>query len=214
MEEEIRSYRDLHVWQNALELATETYRLTRNWPKDELYGLTSQARRAATSIPANIAEGFGRQNRGSCAHFLRIAQGSLKELETHLIWRTRSGLRQKQQPNHCSGRATTWEKCCLASFANSLSIDDCRMPEPAIQSPCIKVCTLDTVAGLCIGCGRTLDEIARWSSMSDQEHRAIMAVLPERLIRAAKRLSVPQTENESDQRELNSVITAVDGEQR
>lgn len=85
MEEEIRSYRDLRVWRNALELAKDVYRLTRNWPKEELYGLTAQTRRAATSIPANIAEGYGRQNRGSYVQFLRIAQGSLKELETHLI---------------------------------------------------------------------------------------------------------------------------------
>jgi predicted Fe-S protein YdhL (DUF1289 family) len=50
-----------------------------------------------------------------------------------------------------------------------------------IESPCIDVCTMDTASGLCIGCGRTLDEIARWSSFSDAERRAIMAVLPERL---------------------------------
>jgi len=53
-------YRDLRVWRNALDLAKNVYRLTRTWPRDELYGLTSQARRAATSIPANIAEGYGR----------------------------------------------------------------------------------------------------------------------------------------------------------
>jgi len=67
-----------------MDLAVSTYELTRSWPKEELYGLTSQARRAATSIPANIAEGFGRESRASYQHFLKIAQGSLKELETHL----------------------------------------------------------------------------------------------------------------------------------
>jgi len=67
-----------------MDLAVSTYELTRSWPKEELYGLTSQARRAATSIPANIAEGFGRESRVSYQHFLKIAQGSLKELETHL----------------------------------------------------------------------------------------------------------------------------------
>lgn len=63
----------------------QVYLLTRTWPKDELYGLTSQTRRAAASIPANIAEGYGRQNRRYYVQFLLIAHGSLKELETHLI---------------------------------------------------------------------------------------------------------------------------------
>jgi four helix bundle protein len=88
-EEEIRSYRDLRVWQNGMEIAANVYRLTQNWPKAELYGLTAQARRAATSIPANIAEGYGRHSTGSYVQFLKIAQGSLKELETHLILASR-----------------------------------------------------------------------------------------------------------------------------
>lgn len=82
---EVRSYRDLLVWQQAMDLAVATYDLTQSWPKDELYGLTSQARRAAVSICANIAEGYGRETRASYIQFLRISQGSLKELETHLI---------------------------------------------------------------------------------------------------------------------------------
>jgi four helix bundle protein len=88
-EEEIRSYRDLRVWQKGMEIAASVYRLTQNWPKAELYGLTAQARRAATSIPANIAEGYGRHSTGSYVQFLKIAQGSLKELETHLILASR-----------------------------------------------------------------------------------------------------------------------------
>jgi four helix bundle protein len=82
---EVRSYRDLLVWQQAMDLAVATYELTRGWPKDELYGLTSQARRAAVSVCANIAEGYGRDTRGAYIQFLRVAQGSIKELETHLI---------------------------------------------------------------------------------------------------------------------------------
>ena len=81
----IESYRDLKVWQLGMWLTKECYLLTRAFPKEELFGLTSQIRRAAVSIPANIAEGNGRENTGEYIQFLRIAQGSLKELETHLI---------------------------------------------------------------------------------------------------------------------------------
>jgi four helix bundle protein len=80
------------VWQQAMDLVVAVYAATKRWPKEELYGLTSQARWAATSVPANIAEGFARENRGSYQQFLRIAQGSLKELETHLLISQRVGL--------------------------------------------------------------------------------------------------------------------------
>jgi four helix bundle protein len=82
---EIRSYRDLKVWQEAMTLAEDSYRFSAGFPREELYGLVSQIRRAAVSIPANVAEGYGRSSAGSYVAFLRNAQGSLKELETHLI---------------------------------------------------------------------------------------------------------------------------------
>jgi four helix bundle protein len=66
-------------------IAERVYRLTTRFPKDEVYGMTSQIRRAAVSVAANIAEGHGRENSGSFVQFLRMAQGSLKELETHLL---------------------------------------------------------------------------------------------------------------------------------
>ena len=88
----IESYKDLIVWQQAVQLAVATYALTRAWPKDEMYGLTSQARRAVTSVAANIAEGYGRESRGSYQQFLRMAQGSLKEFETHLAIAERAGI--------------------------------------------------------------------------------------------------------------------------
>ena len=68
-----------------MDLAVECYRLTKPFPKEETFGLTSQIRRAASSIPANIAEGYGRDSAGHYVNFLRNAQGSLKELETHVL---------------------------------------------------------------------------------------------------------------------------------
>jgi four helix bundle protein len=73
-------------------IAEQVYRLTGRFPKDEIYGMTSQIRRAAVSIAANVAEGHGREHRGSFVQFLRIAQGSLKELETHLLLALRVNL--------------------------------------------------------------------------------------------------------------------------
>lgn len=96
MSSAVQSHRNLVVWQQAMDLAVEVYKLTRSWPKDELYGLTAQSRRAATSVAANIAEGYGRENRGSYQQFLRIAQGSLKELETHLTIAHRIGIAHEQ----------------------------------------------------------------------------------------------------------------------
>lgn len=82
---EINSYRDQEVWQLSMQLAKDMYSITREFSKEELYGLTSQIRRAGISIPANIAEGYGRDNPGDYARFLQIAQGSLKEVETLLL---------------------------------------------------------------------------------------------------------------------------------
>jgi four helix bundle protein len=83
--EQINSYQDLTVWQKGMDLAVAAYHLTKSFPKEELFGMTSQIRRSASSIPANIAEGWGRGGTKEYIHFLKIAQGSLKELETHLI---------------------------------------------------------------------------------------------------------------------------------
>lgn len=82
---EITSYRDLKVWRAAIDLAEDVYAVTRSFPASELYGLTSQARRASVSIAANVAEGHGRETTGAFIQFLRISQGSVKELETHFI---------------------------------------------------------------------------------------------------------------------------------
>jgi four helix bundle protein len=92
----INSYRDLRVWRDAMTLAESCYRLTRQFPRDELFGLTSQIRRAAGSIPAIIAEGHGRENTGSFVQHLRISRGSLKEMETHLLLADRVGIVPEQ----------------------------------------------------------------------------------------------------------------------
>ncbi len=81
----LSSYRDLIVWQRALALAKDVYIHSKELPKEERYGLTSQMRRAAISVAANTAEGYGRRNRGEYLQFLGIARGSLRELETYLI---------------------------------------------------------------------------------------------------------------------------------
>ena len=84
-------YRDLKAWQIAVELADDVYSLTENWPSREQFGITSQARRAAVSVPANIAEGQGRLGRKEFRHHLSIAYGSLCELETLIHLATRRG---------------------------------------------------------------------------------------------------------------------------
>jgi four helix bundle protein len=81
----VQSYRELEVWQFAMELAQKCYQVTKGFPKEELFGLVCQIRRAATSIPANIAEGQGREHTREFLHHLSIARGSLMELETHLM---------------------------------------------------------------------------------------------------------------------------------
>ena len=80
-----------------MDLAEVCYGLTRTFPKEETYGMTSQVRRSAAAVPANIAEGHGRDGPGEFVQFLRIAQGSLKELETHLILASRVGLTDEEE---------------------------------------------------------------------------------------------------------------------
>ena len=82
--EQIKSHRDLIVWQKAVDFVVAIYDLTKGFPREEMYGLISQIRRAATSIPANIAEGQGRRLKGEYQNFPGNARGSLCELDTHL----------------------------------------------------------------------------------------------------------------------------------
>ena len=81
---EAKNYRKLTVWRKAMKFVTEVYRTTKTFPPDELYGLTAQLRRAAVSLPSNLAEGYGRNSRADFRRFLQIAAGSLFEIQTQL----------------------------------------------------------------------------------------------------------------------------------
>ncbi|HUK86214.1 MAG TPA: four helix bundle protein [Terriglobales bacterium] len=81
----VQSYRDLVAWKKAIDLAKTIYRATEQFPRSETYGLTAQLRRAAVSIPSNIAEGQGRQSTGELVQFLGTARGSLFEVETQIV---------------------------------------------------------------------------------------------------------------------------------
>src|SRR5689334_14188487 len=80
----VSHFRDLHVWQRGMDLVVAVYRLSAGFPKSELYGLTGQMRRAAVSIPSNVAERHTRESTKECLNFVSMAQGSLAELETQL----------------------------------------------------------------------------------------------------------------------------------
>jgi len=116
----LRSYSDLKVWQAGLHLVALTYRVTRRFPKSELYGLTGQMRRAAVSIPANIAEGYGRSHRGDYLRYLSVANGSLKELETEMLIATRLGYVAPAASEEFLGIADELGRM-LRSLAKSLS---------------------------------------------------------------------------------------------
>lgn len=116
----IRSYRNLIVWQKSIDLTVRTYKLTGRFPSEEKYGLTSQMRKAAASIPANIAEGHARRSTGEYLQFLGIARGSLAELETFLILSERLGLIGSEISD------SLWENCAeiskmLAGLVRSIS---------------------------------------------------------------------------------------------
>ena len=102
----IRSYRDLHVWQRGMDLVLCCYDLAKKLPSDELYGLTSQIRRAAVAIPANIAEGHGRDHIGDYLRHLSIASGSLTELETHILITERLGYLSETETSAFHDQAT------------------------------------------------------------------------------------------------------------
>ena len=98
--DKIKSYTDLLVWQKSMELVKEVYVITKTFPKEEIYGLTSQMRRASVSIPSNIAEGFMRQHKPEMIQFLFISLGSCGELHTQLVIAKKLGFITDGQLNH------------------------------------------------------------------------------------------------------------------
>jgi four helix bundle protein len=93
----VKTYRDLIVWQKSMAMVTEIYKVTQSFPRREDYGITSQIRRCAVSIPSNIAEGYGRHSRNEYIRFLQIALGSLFELQTQLEIAANLGYLKKEE---------------------------------------------------------------------------------------------------------------------
>ena len=114
-----QDYQDLIVWQKAIELPVCIYKLTRSFPKEELYALTSQMRRAAISVASNIAEGRGRLNPLEFRQFLGIAQGSIFELKTQLLVAKRLGMGQEKELAQAEALSEEVSKMLLRSLKNS-----------------------------------------------------------------------------------------------
>ena len=117
--EKSRSYRDLNVWKLSIELVKDIYQITTKFPPAEIYGLTNQMRRAAISIPSNIAEGQGRNSFKEFKQFIAIALGSLAELETQLIISHEIGYLNREDSSKLSASLDNISKM-LKALANSL----------------------------------------------------------------------------------------------
>jgi four helix bundle protein len=115
-----QDYRDLIVWQKAIDLTVFVYRLTRSFPKDEVYGLVPQMRRAAVSVASNIAEGRGRLNVGEFRQFLGVAQGSIYELQTQLLVAGKLGMGSDDSLNGAESLSNEVSKM-LAAFIQKLN---------------------------------------------------------------------------------------------
>ncbi|MEE8399101.1 MAG: four helix bundle protein [Desulfobacterales bacterium] len=110
----LTNYKDLKVWQKAYALCLEIYRITRGFPKEERYGLTSQIRRSAVSVPSNIAEGYGRKTTADYIRMLYISYGSICELETQILLAGDLGLIEKTALDTVKGNITEVERMSKA----------------------------------------------------------------------------------------------------
>jgi four helix bundle protein len=133
----LKSYRDLEVWQKAMDLVVEIYRLVGKFPRQEQYGLTLQMQRAAVSIPSNIAEGYGRLHRGDYIHHVSIARGSLAELETQLTLSVRLGFASRNDvlPIWSLTQDVGQMLTRLLSSLESKATKDPRDPRPETRNP-------------------------------------------------------------------------------
>jgi len=114
----MQSFRDLQVWQRSMELTIAVYRLTRNFPREEAFGLTSQLRRSAISVPSNVAEGHGRMNPREFKHFLLIARASNCELQTQLELSGALGFAETQLLSAAQEISIQVEKMLIALLVN------------------------------------------------------------------------------------------------
>ena len=118
----MRNFRTLKVWEKSHGLTLAVYEATRKFPRDELYGLTSQLRRSSSSIPANIAEGCGRSGNPELARFLHIAMGSASELEYHLLLAKDLSILNDSDYNQLAAEVTGVKRM-LTSFIKKLKAD-------------------------------------------------------------------------------------------
>jgi four helix bundle protein len=118
----MKDFKELKVWQKAHQLTLAVYKATRNFPKEELYGLTSQIRRSCASIPANIAEGCGRSGDAELGRFLYIAMGSASELQYHVLLARDLGLLDKSTHDHIANDVSEIKRM-LTSFIKKLNAD-------------------------------------------------------------------------------------------
>jgi four helix bundle protein len=118
----MKGFRELNVWKKAHQLTLKTYKATTTFPRDEIYGLTSQIRRSAVSIPANIAEGCGRNGDAELARFLQIAMGSASELEYHFLLARDLNLLNTSNYDQLTNEVIDVKRM-LASFIKKLNAD-------------------------------------------------------------------------------------------
>jgi four helix bundle protein len=115
----VKDYRELIVWQKAMDLVEHIYRYTKGFPREEVYGLSSQLRRAAVSVPSNIAEGNARTTTRDFLHFLSIAYGSIKEIETQVLIAERLGYDQEKHTAELMGSTDEIARL-ISGLSNSL----------------------------------------------------------------------------------------------
>jgi len=125
--EKIKSFKQLNIWQKGIEIVKDVYLLTKKFPKEELYGLSSQMKRAAISIPSNVAEGFKRYHNKEYSQFLYIALGSIGELETQIIIAQELGFITKEELNNISEKIDHISRM-ISSLINKLKMTKYEIP--------------------------------------------------------------------------------------